>query len=205
MHAYLKSRFEAFVKAAESLTRPQRIAIALLLIMLCAGSLVAYARSRPRPVEVKGDVKASAPASERKLTVHVAGAVVNPGLYKAPEGSRVADALELAGGPSPDASLDDLNLAGKLQDGQKVMVPRRIQASTSPQDGAPSAQQSSLTNINTATVEDLDKLPGVGPSMAQRILDYRTKNGPFSSVDELDNVEGIGPKKLENLRELVTI
>jgi competence protein ComEA len=141
----------------------------------------------------------------RPLTVHVAGAVVSPGLYKVPEGSRVADALQRAGGPAPDASLDDLNLAGKVQDGQKVMVPRRLPPASSPLAGAPAASGSSIININTASAADLDKLPGIGPSMAQRIIDYRNKNGPFSSVEDLDNVEGIGPKKLENLRDLVTI
>jgi competence protein ComEA len=203
MQANLKSRLEPFIKSAESLTRQQRAMIAVLLVLLCAGSAVAYVRSRPRAIAIKDDATAGR-TSARSLTVHVAGAVVSPGLYKVPEGSRVADALQRAGGPAPDASLDDLNLAGKVQDGQKVM-PRRLPPASSPLAGAPAASGSSIININTASAADLDKLPGIGPSMAQRIIDYRNKNGPFSSVEDLDNVEGIGPKKLENLRDLVTI
>ena len=204
MQANHKSRFETFIKAAESLTRAQRIVIAVLLTLLCVGSVTAYARSRPRAVTVKGDVGSSAPNASRSLTVHIAGAVLSPGLYRVPEGSRVADALERAGGPSPDASLDDLNLAGRLQDGQKVMVPRKTPSAAAPQEGALAPEATGITNINTATPEELDRLPGVGPAMAQRIIDYRKKNGPFSSLEDLDNVEGIEPAKLENLRDLVT-
>jgi competence protein ComEA len=204
MQANLKSRIVNFLKAAESLSRQQRAIIAALLVLLCAGSVVAYVRSRPRAIAIKDEATAGR-AATRTLTVHVAGAVVAPGLYKVPEGSRVADALQRAGGPAPDASLDDLNLAGKVQDGQKVMVPRRPPPGSPLQAGVPATPASNITNLNTASAADLDKLPGVGPSMAQRIIDYRTKNGTFSSVEDLDNVEGIGPKKLEDLRDLVTI
>jgi competence protein ComEA len=122
------------------------------------------------------------------------------------EGSRVADALEKAGGASADAQLDDLNLAGKLADGQKVMVPRKAQPAAQPAAGQVTAQPAStLVNLNTATPEQLDALPGVGPTMAAKIIEYRQKNGPFTTVDELDDVSGIGPSKLEALRDLVTI
>jgi len=207
MQANVKRGFGDLVGAAASLTRPQLVVIVLLILALCIGSFLAYSRSRPSRVEVSGagEAAASAPGA-RTITVHVAGAVVSPGLYRLREGSRVADALEKAGGASADALLDDLNLAGKLADGQKVMVPRGTQPGAQPAPGPASSQPASaLVNLNTATPEQLDALPGVGPAMAAKIVEYRQKNGPFTTIDELDDVSGIGPSKLEALRDLVTI
>ena len=206
MQANLKRGLGGLAEAAASLTRPQLAVIAILIVALCAGSLLAYKRSRPRPVEVSGAGGGTASRTGgREITVHVAGAVISPGLYRLPEGSRVADALSKAGGAGADALLDDLNLAGRLADGQKVMVPRQVltQAQSAGQPAAPAS--SALVNLNTATTEQLDTLPGVGPAMAAKIVAYREKNGPFSAVDELDDVSGIGPSKLEALRDLVTI
>jgi competence protein ComEA len=205
MQANIKRGLGGLADAAASLTRPQLAVIAILIVALCAGGLLAYKRSRPRPVEVSGAAGSTASkGGARAITVHVAGAVMNPGLYRLPEGSRVADALTKAGGASVEALLDDLNLAGKLADGQKVMVPRQV--ARAPATGQASATaNSTLVNLNTATAEQLDTLPGVGPAMAAKIVEYRQKNGPFSAVDELDDVSGIGPSKLEALRDLVTI
>lgn len=156
---------------------------------------------------------ATAKTGERsmELTVHVAGAVSQPGLYRLPEGSRVADALDKAGGASPDAVLDNINLAAKLTDGQKVML-ARVQsqqqqplAGAAPLAGKAPAQAGTLININTASAAELETLPGIGPSMSRRIIDHREKNGSFNSVEDLDDVEGIGPRKLESLKDLVTI
>ena len=207
MQANLKNRLDSLIRAASSLTRPQLAVITLLVLTLCVGATFAYVRSRPRVIAVHGGgTGGTAQPGERTITIHVAGAVTNPGLYKLGEGSRVADAIAKAGGQSPDASLDDLNLAGKLADGQKVMVPRKLQQAGQPPTGAPAAAaETSMININTATAEQLDALPGVGPAMAGKIVAYRQKNGPFSAADDLDSVPGIGPAKLEALRDLVTI
>ncbi|MBU4175286.1 MAG: ComEA family DNA-binding protein [Actinobacteria bacterium] len=196
---------KAVVEAARELTGFQTTVILVLLLLLAAGGVVSYVRSRPRPVEVR-ETDPEESESERLLTVHVAGAVMAPGLYRLKEGSRVSDALAEAEGPAPDALLDDLNLAARVKDGEKVMVPR---AAGTASDGTAQAQEDTGTpvtiNINTATADQLEELPGIGPSLAQRIVDYRRKNGAFSSIDELDNVEGIGSGKLESIRDLVTI
>lgn len=155
------------------------------------------------PVETLAPVAAAGTGAGEAapLVVHVAGAVRRPGVYRLPEGSRVADAVEQAGGATRRAELGLVNLAALLVDGQQVLVPRR-EAGGRPSPGTPGAVPGPLS-LSTATLEELDGLPGVGPVTAQRILDYRDSHGPFASVDELDAVPGIGPARLEQLRELV--
>jgi competence protein ComEA len=138
------------------------------------------------------------------VVVDVVGAVRRPGLYRLGQGSRIADAVARAGGATGRADLAQVNLAAPLADGEQVVVPRRGAAGLSG-GGAPTASGSPAgpVQLSTATLEQLDTLPGVGPATAQKILDYREKHGAFSSVDELDAVPGIGPKRLEQLRELV--
>jgi competence protein ComEA len=154
-------------------------------------------------------------ASARKVVVHVAGAVRRPGLYRLEEGKRVADAVERAGGPTARAFLGSVNLAAPLVDGTQVLVPLRMPAAglqTSVGEalpgmpgssGGPAASGQKLS-LSTATAEQLDELPGVGPVTAQKILDYRAEHGVIRSVDELDAVPGIGPARMEQLRDLVT-
>jgi len=201
----IREPVKAVTEAALGLTGFQATVILVLLLLLAAGGVVSYVRSRPGLVEVR-EAGSRELESERLLMVHVAGAVVAPGVYNLKEGSRVSDALTEAGGPGPDALLDDLNLAARIKDGDKVMVPRAVVAAA---EGIGQVQEDSLSpgkvNINTASSGQLEELPGIGPSLAQRIVDYRRKNGTFSSIDEIDNVEGIGPGKLESLRDLVTI
>jgi competence protein ComEA len=144
----------------------------------------------------------------REVVVHVAGAVARPGLYRLPEGSRVDDAVLLAGGAKPKAALDLVNLAAPVVDGQQVIVPLQGAGGGT---AAPSAGTGegdvpgAKVRLNSATLEQLDELPGVGPVTAQQILDYREANGAFRSVDELDAVPGIGPARLEQLRPLVDL
>src|SRR5512132_3488492 len=136
-----------------------------------------------------------------RVVVAVVGAVRRPGVYRLRQGSRIADAVARAGGSTAKADLAQVNLAAPLADGEQVVVPRRGTpgAAGSASPGAPAGP----VQLSTATLEQIDTLPGVGPSTAQKILDYREKHGAFSSVDELDAVPGIGPKRLEQLRELV--
>jgi competence protein ComEA len=147
--------------------------------------------------------------TQAPIIVDVSGAVANPGVYQMPVGSRVEDAIKEAGGLLPDAYAETLNMAAPLSDGSKVLVPILNEQSTSPVDGqtstGSSAYPSLQVNINTATLESLMTLPGIGEVKAQAIIDYRTEHGPFSAPEEIQNVHGIGPATYENLKDLITI
>lgn len=139
------------------------------------------------------------------VVVHVAGAVAVPGVYRLASGSRVVDALTTAGGVAGDADVDALNLAAPLSDGERVYVPVVGEVPPPVPPSAGGVQASGPLDLNTATVDQLDGLPGVGPATAQAIVAHRERNGPFVSVDALADVRGIGPAKLEALRGLVTV
>src|SRR5512133_1242428 len=142
-----------------------------------------------------------------RVVVDVVGAVRRPGLYRLEQGSRIADAVARAGGATRKADLAQVNLAAPLADGEQVVVPRRGLPGAAPANGTGSGgaggTPAAPVQLSTATLEQLDSLPGVGPATAQKILDYRTKHGAFGSIDELDAVPGIGPKPLDQLRDLV--
>lgn len=149
----------------------------------------------------------SAPPA-RRATVHVVGAVHDPGVYRLAEGARVQDAIARAGGATARADLQAVNLAAKVADGQQIVVPRHGAASATTAATATAtatAGPSAPVNLNSATADQLDALDGVGPSTARKILDYRTAHGGFSSIDDLTQIPGIGPKKLESLRKQVTV
>jgi competence protein ComEA len=144
-----------------------------------------------------------------RVTVHVAGAVRRPGVYRLAAGARVDDALRRAGGPRRHADLTVVNLAAKLEDGRQVLVPQRgVAAAAAPATASPGASAAAPTqpvNLNTATLEQLDTLDGVGPGIAKRIVDYRRQHGGFNRVEELGEVPGIGAKRLATLTPLVTV
>jgi competence protein ComEA len=138
-----------------------------------------------------------------ELVVDVAGAVRRPGLYHLPQGSRIADAIVQAGGLTGGASAASVNLAAPLADGEQVLVPGKGVGGTAASTGSGAPSQTAPLDLNTATLEQLDALPGVGPVTAQKILDYRTQHGSFTSVDDLDAIPGIGPSRVANLQGLV--
>ena len=187
---------------AVSLTRRQALALGLVLLALLALAghrLAGAGASEPaRPAAAIIPVAAAAPA---RLVVHVAGAVRAPGLYRLPEGARVADAVRRAGGAAPRADLTAINLAARVADGIQVVVPARLPAVAGL---AGIAARAGPVSLGSATLEQLDGLPGVGPVTAQKILDYRAAHGGFRSVDDLDAIPGIGPARIEQIRELVT-
>ena len=147
--------------------------------------------------------------SSGSVVVHVAGAVAEPGVYELPSGSRVHAAIDAAGGPLPRAEPSALNLAAPLTDGERIYVPRVGEnvpaAAVDVATSGTVAQPSGPIDVNHATVEQLDELPGIGPTTAAAIVDHRQQNGPFASVDDLEAVSGIGPAKLEAIRDLVTV
>ena len=142
------------------------------------------------------------------VVVHVAGAVNAPGVQRLATGARVVDAVSAAGGPRADADVGRINLAALLEDGQQVYVPAVGEAVPHPAaagpavDSGPSAD--SPIDINEASLDELDELPGIGPALAQAIVSHREQHGPFASVDELLEVRGIGEAKLDQIRPLVT-
>ncbi len=183
-------------------------AAALALVLLTAWYL---ARSHPAgtaavPPEATIAVAREDGGPGDRLIVDVAGAVRKPGVYRMASGARVEDALKRAGGATSHADLSQINRAAKLEDGRQVLVPRRPSRSApASAPAAAAATPSQPVNLNTATLEQLDTLDGVGPTTAQKIIDFRTAHGGFGSVDELDQIPGIGEKKLAALREQVRV
>jgi len=192
----------------------RRGAVALVVVALLAAVVAGGVVLRGRPQEVVvpavldagvplPGTTAAPPAEQPEVVVAVAGLVVRPGLVRLPAGSRVADALAAVGGPTPGASTDLLNLARKLVDGEQVLV------GVDPPPGAstPSAAavQGGPLDLNAASVSDLDALPGIGPVLAQRIVDWRTENDRFDSVEQLREVTGIGEAKYADLEAKVTV
>ena len=171
----------------------------------------------PPPVTIAGeraggarsDGARGAAGTDAGLYVHVAGAVRRPGLYRVPEDSRVAVALARAGGPLRRAEMTAVNLAQPLEDGQQVIVPAAVGATVpggAPVAGGtaePGAPGSVPISLATATPEQLDELDGIGPTLAERIIEFRDENGGFRSVAQLQEVEGIGEKRFAALKEAV--
>lgn len=151
------------------------------------------------------------PPTEAPLVVHVVGAVPRPGVYEFPENARVRDAILAAGGLLADADASSINLAAPLVDGGRLEVPFLNgelvgpPADATPAPAATSAPDGDLIDINTATLEQLDSLPGIGPTTAEKIIAYRTENGPFQRIEDIMNVSGIGPSTFDKLKLLITV
>ena len=195
------------------LGKPALIGIAVLVIMvavLAGRNLIGTATATE--FELSSDASsieetASDGGSHKTETlfVHVSGCVANPGLYELEEGSRLASAIEAAGGFTEDAACDSVNLARRLEDGEMVVVLPMYAGSGANEEIPEVKTASSLININTATAEELEQLPGIGPSTAQKIVSDRMANGSFKSPDDLKRVTGIGDKKFETISALICV
>lgn len=185
------------------------VLIGLLVGFILAGALLIVSRLPAGKPIVLEPAPTKAP-----IEVHVIGAVVRPGVYSFPEGSRVQDAVTAAGGLLAEANPDAINLAAKLEDGEQLDVPYKSGSAPGPSSSAPfqvvptqapPAPNTDLININTATLEELDSLPGIGPTTAQKIIDYRAQHGPFQRIEEIMNVSGIGPATFDRIKDLITV
>lgn len=182
-----------------------------LVVGMAAGAIWWLTRQAPLPVDevlpvVDPAAVTTTTAPPGPVVVHVAGAVVAPGVQRLPAGARVIDAVDAAGGFRPDADPSRINLAAELVDGTQVYVPAVGEAAPPSAAGAGvGGVDDGLVDLNTADVEALDTLPGIGPATAAAIVEHRERNGPFTSVDELLDVRGIGQAKLAQLRDLVRV
>jgi competence protein ComEA len=197
-------------------------AVGIVVVLLLGAHYVAHGAGAQDPSTGAGaggaDIRIER-AGGGRVIVHVAGAVHHPGVYRLANGARVADAVARAGGATRRAELSGVNLAAKLEDGRQIVVPERAHGPAAGGRGtapAPAPAAAGATgvapstpaapvNLNTATPEQLDTLPGVGPATVQKIVEYREQHGGFGSVDELGQISGIGDKRLAALRDLVQV
>lgn len=179
-------------------------ALLLLFALVCVISVAVVARGHSQPVAETAPIVIAPP----KVMVDVAGAVKSPGVYELPANSRVIDALAAAGGAVPHADTSDINLARIIKDGEQVYVDLATVSISSGRSGPVTRavkRKSGPININRATAGELDSLPGIGPVLASRIIDYRKANGPFTSVDDLQKVSGIGSAKFAQFKSKVRV
>jgi competence protein ComEA len=182
-----------------------QISFGILMGLLAAGLLTLLA-SPPRG----SAIPLAPPPSPQPLSVYLSGAVLRPGVYSLPPGSHLQDGIQAAGGLAAEADTSLLNLAAPLEDGARLHIPTLSPLSTDSPAGRslslPEASPtSSLVNLNTAALSELESLPGIGPTLAQRILDYRQANGPFATIEAIQEVPGIGPVKFEQIRRLISV
>lgn len=206
---------EPFRERLRSLDGRELVGLVVVALLVVGGAALWYVRSLPSSVSIQastGRQGATSPEvapspTAATIIVDVAGWVTRPGVYEFRQGDRVIDAIRMAGGGRHGADLTSINLAALLTDGQQIVVPRKGKPAVGAagQGGTGSGGAEPLVNLNTATLDQLETLPGIGPALGQRILDYRQEHGPFRSVDDLLNVSGIGEKRLADLRPNVTV
>jgi competence protein ComEA len=190
------------------------ILIVLLNLVVLGGMFFFLRRPEPEPISILTPEPTATPLptpTPRPLCVYVSGAVAHPDVYELPYDSIVKDAIEAAGGPTDEADLDRINLARRVYDEEQIYVPQKGEESlpvslpSSSSSSSSSGQAGGKVNINTATAEELSTLPGIGPTKAKSIIDYRTTNGPFQSIEDIKDVRGIGDATFENLKDKITV
>lgn len=176
------------------------------ILLTIAVALFAVRWKTPAPITIEPPAPTPTPGP---IQVYVSGAVLQPDVYTLPPAAIVRDAINAAGGATADADVTHFNLAANLSDGDHIYVPvigESTLPATSDDASTPSGGQAVFPiNINTASIEALQALPGIGPALAQRIVDYRETYGDFTSIEALQNVSGIGPATFEEMKELITV
>ncbi|HNW84816.1 MAG: helix-hairpin-helix domain-containing protein [Candidatus Cryosericum sp.] len=198
----------------EKLSRRQAVVLLVAFLVLGCGVGVFVGSRLPRSPSVTAPTGTGEPViidteetTPSTINVYVAGEVLHPAVYQLAEGAIVRDAVEAAGGATNNADLIAVNLAARLEDGEQVTVPSLAAdgSSASLGGGQSAGTTSTRVSINRGTLAELDTLPGIGPSKAQAIIDYRALHGPFKRLEDLQNVKGIGSKTFEQLKPLITL
>ena len=197
----------------------QIIIISVLLVVIIAGFFIYLYQNHSTDysfLEISESTVNSEVSNvlEEKIVIHIAGQVANPGIVELKDGARIVEAIEAAGGVTSDANLEKINLAYVLEDGMKVYIPSIADedennyvttGSSGVSSNSSNATQTLKININTASVDDFSKIPGIGSSIASRIVEYRKENGKFSTVEDIKNVSGIGDAKFNNIKNYIYV
>ncbi len=207
--------------------KQKKITLVILLIIALITYYYLYTKNNTEEInnenlEITNNETQEESKEEEKIVVHITGAVNKEGIVELQEGARIADAIEKAGGTKENADIKNINLATILEDGVKVHIPTveetqanneninvednaSSQINTGTKEFTSNTKTQGKININTATEEELDTLPGIGPSTAAKIIDYRKENGKFKNIEEIKEVSGIGDAKYEKIKELIII
>ena len=205
----------------ENLSKKQKIIIGIIILVVIAGVAIYLIIKNSQYEEFDiNEVLVNVDEKEYKgdtIIVHITGEVKEPGVKELPTEARIADAIEAAGGVTENADLDEVNLAFVLSDGQKIYIPNKNEISEGKVyitvgsgnnviiEDKVEGEKMKKVNINEAKQEDFEQLPGIGPSIAKKIIEYREQNGKFTSIDELQEVKGIGEAKFENIKEYIMV
>lgn len=196
----------------ENLNKKQKIIfIGLIIIMILVIGYYVIDSNQTEEFDLNSAIQTSEQEVIQKNTniiVHITGCVENEGIVELEEGSRIADAIEASGGLTLDANLENVNLAYQLQDGQKIKIPSNIEdeEDTVQEEIIISDEQNAEEiNINIATQTELETIPGIGPSTALKIIEYRTRNGKFKTIEDIKNVSGIGEAKYETIKDYICV
>ena len=208
-----------------NLSNQEKIVIIVLLILIIVGVGIVLSKSINREdnfiVNRASDISENNPVIQKEvppLIIHITGAVKNPGVYQLKSTDRIVDAVKIAGGETEEANLDLINLAALLKDGQKIIVPSKIYNENGEEinknidnntgvmySSSSSGSISGKININTANATMLQALPGIGPVLSERIVEYRNQNGFFGVIDDIKDVSGIAEKKFEGIKDLICV
>ena len=192
----------------QNISTKMKIVIAVVVVIIATTvGIYMYTQTQENTVSYYGNEEQSEETHISQITVHITGAINNPGVIILEEGARIVDALEAAGGETEEADVNRLNLAYVLEDGEKLYIPSKNEEEqeyiTQGKDNMSEGQ--SKININSAQIEELITLPGVGEATANKIIEYRKENGKFQKIEDLKNVPGIGDSKFENIKMLIKV